>query len=85
VSHIIGTNNVGEDIAKAIDRSISHNEIAHLDVSSVGLLADAYEEQLARECEGSADRRDEGVVEYWGVDLDGEEWRVHLEVRHDRP
>lgn len=59
-------------IADAIDRSISHDEIVHLDYSDV-VAAD-----LLAECDDSVENGD--VVEYWG-ERDGQPWRVHLTRR----
>lgn len=54
----------------AIARSISHDEIVHLDYcSSLGM-------DLRDVCEDS--RAHDDVTEYWGITDDGEEWRVHL-------
>lgn len=54
-----------------IARSISHTEIAHADYSAD--LAD----ELSVECDDSSEAS-ETVIEYWGTDDDGNEWRVHL-------
>lgn len=57
--------------ASLISRSISHTEIATAEWSA-DLAAD-----LAAECDDSTEASDT-VVEYWGTDEDGAEWRVHL-------
>lgn len=69
------------EVAGAIARSISHDEIVTVKVESI---ADAYAE-LTAECdaEGSADTLggydgDKPLREVWGTTDDGDEWRVHL-------
>ena len=73
--HISYTGQAPEEIiGQAIDRSVSHDEIVHVIVPAS--QRDAYEalsERLCVECEGCGDD------EYWGRDLDGGEWRVHLD------
>lgn len=54
-----------------IARSIARNEIVNADYEAE--LAEA----LSRECDDGADASDT-VTEYWGVDIDGNGWRVHL-------
>lgn len=56
----------------AIARSISHTEIVTIDWSPASELA------LAEVCDDSV--QTETVVEYWGTDEDGSEWRVHLDT-----
>src|SRR5690606_22663751 len=63
-------NATSQIVAAAIARSIAHNEIVHLD--DVGNIR----ELLFDECEDYVEGDDE--VEYWGVNLDGETWRVHV-------
>lgn len=58
-------------VSDAIDRSVSHNEIVHVDHH------DAVVAELERECEGSAESM--GTREFWGVDCDGRTWRVHVD------
>ena len=60
----------------AIDRSISHTEIVHID-DEPGVRA-----ALAERCEDFVDTN-EGVIEYWGTER-GEEWRVHVEINQER-
>lgn len=60
-----------QTVAAAIERSISHSEIVTIEAGS---QREAIESQLADECEGSTP--DAG--EYWGENLDGEKWRVHV-------
>ena len=57
---------------KLIARSISHNEIAHakFDAETAAELASLAEDSV----ENGA------VIEYWGTDDDGDEWRVHLDI-----
>ena len=53
-----------------IDRSISHNEIAHSE----------YDAEIAAQLETLSENggtRNDSVTEYWGI-LEGDEWRVHL-------
>lgn len=57
---------------EAIARSISHNEIVHVDYD----LGTA--EDLMVLCEDHTTGNDE--EEYWGVDDDGATWRVHMAV-----
>lgn len=56
--------------AAAIARSISHNEIVTLPATA------ERTSDLMIECEDSVETTD--VVEYWGTDDTGAEWRVHL-------
>jgi hypothetical protein len=63
-------------VAQAIDRSVTHGEIVFI---SEPLCL----EELLRECEGEVyvaniDEYSSNVHEFWGIDLDGEEWRVHV-------
>ncbi len=67
-------------VSEAIASSKAHNEIAHIRSGGgvhPGWLPAIHEELLA-ECEDSADV--EGAVEYWGRDVDGDGWRVRVEV-----
>ena len=59
-----------------IARSISHNEIAHgkFDASTAAELASLSDDSV----ENGA------VIEYWGWDDDGAEWRVHLDMLANR-
>lgn len=54
-----------------IERSTSHTEIAHAEWSPT-LAAD-----ISAECDDSV-AASADVMEYWGTDEDGAEWRVHL-------
>lgn len=70
-------------VSEAIDRSISHNQIVTIDVGPSGLVCagggvsgDAVREDLAEVCEDCAISK--AVCEYWGNDLEGNEWRVHV-------
>ena len=55
-----------------IKRSISHDEIAH----------GKYDAETAAELAALSDDSVENgaVIEYWGTDDDGAEWRVHLDI-----
>ena len=66
---------VEQIIREAIKRSISHNEIVHVDEPGLGeaIALDLYES-----CEGDAKRATDGVHEFWGEDCDGQSWRVHV-------
>jgi hypothetical protein len=65
-----------QDAADAIDMSIHENRIVHLDYTT------ALAAELAQECEDSVEvpqgDGDHDWIEYWGRDIDGNEWRVHL-------
>ena len=61
---------LAQEIARAIAESIAEDRIIYLDYS------DAARDALSAECEGDAETDD--VHEFWGVDVDGNEWRVHL-------
>ena len=62
-------------VTAAIKRSVSHNEIVHIDACPADL------QSLLLASDDSVEiRGDEGVVdliEYWGTTDDGDEWRVH--------
>lgn len=60
----------------AIARSISHNEIVHIDQD-----AEAHEE-LSLAAEDSV--WNDPVTEYWGTTEDGSEWRVHVHDVHGK-
>lgn len=53
-----------------IQRSVSHNEIAHAEHSEY-LAA-----HLLAECDDWVENGD--ITEYWGEHENGDEWRVHL-------
>lgn len=61
-----------QTIERAIAESIHTNSIVHL-ADEEGLCA------LFAECENDVTWN--GTREFWGVDLDGQEWRVHVEVQ----
>lgn len=72
-------------IETAIDRSKSHNEIVSLDALEIrraGLSVKAVCAALFVECEGDVEAND-GVHEFWGRDVDGTEWRVHVRTLAD--
>lgn len=56
---------------KLIARSISHDEIVHAPFTP------ETAEDLGLSADESVENGD--VVEYWGVDDDGQPWRVHLD------
>jgi hypothetical protein len=59
------TTRIAED---AVEESISHNSIVHIDGDQ-----DVYDDLLS-ECDDFCDRND-GETEFWGAD-----WRVHLKL-----
>lgn len=61
---------IAQDIARAIAYSIAENRIVHM-------TGDRYSDVLAAECEDSAENGD--VTEYWGTNVDGDTWRVHVD------
>jgi hypothetical protein len=69
------SNSIHQDVGSAIKRSIDENRIV-----TITALDSAEHETLCRilfeECEDTADNG--AVTEYWGIDLDGNEWRVHV-------
>ena len=69
----------------AIDRSKSHDEIVHLSLSDLAhaeVTGGAARKVLLQECEGEAVNAtiDGGEHEFWGQDMDGVEWRVHVQL-----
>lgn len=64
-------------VAVAIDRSISHDEIVHVDGYR---MRDAIIQALHDECENATDDG-QGGTEFWGTNIDGENWRVHVSPR----
>lgn len=54
----------------AIDESLTSDSIVMLEWTEVA------ERDLDAECDGTADRGH--VIEFWGSDRDGDQWRVHL-------
>jgi len=68
-------------VSSAISRSKSHNEvvtITSIDMRQARVRAEVVCETLFAECDGDVEAN--GLHEYWGKDLDGNEWRVHVEV-----
>lgn len=65
------TGALAQDVATAIRDSVQESRIVHIEHS------DALAAALALECEGETDTPE--VHEFWGVDCDGETWRVHLD------
>jgi len=59
-----------EAIHAAIDQSKLQDEIVALPWSQFA------HDELSCECESSAEH--ETLVEFWGIDCDGNTWRVHL-------
>jgi hypothetical protein len=69
-------------IAKeAIARSISHNEIVHVDLTATPYDS-AITTDLLVACDDWADASPE-VTEYWGTSESGAEWRVHVRIFSD--
>ena len=69
-------------ISAAIARSKSHTEIVSIHADArTGEFA-AICEELFSECEGSATLDDSGPSEFWGTDVDGNEWRIHVHAQH---
>jgi hypothetical protein len=64
--------------AEAIARSISHNEIVHVDLTVTPYDSDIPTDLLVA-CDDWADSSPE-VTEYWGTSESGAEWRVHVRV-----
>ena len=68
-------------VAEAIDRSIARDCIAHIDeidAKQAGTTLDAVCDALFSECEDEVET--DTVREFWGKDVDGNEWRVHVEL-----
>lgn len=71
-----------QTVTNAIRRSVSHNEIVTIEVGPSGLVCGSGETgdsvcaELSLESEDSAESRE--VSEYWGTDVDGNAWRVHV-------
>lgn len=73
--HYQTTNQAIED---TIRRSISHTEVVRLECLEEATF-DAVEHSLLDRCEGSAETED--YLDFWGVNGEGEEWRVFLKKR----
>lgn len=56
---------------EAIDRSVSHNEIVHVEFSSIMFIG------LICECEDNVEAR-AGMVDLWGTTDAGDDWRVQM-------
>jgi hypothetical protein len=69
-----GRNKMTNRVTNAIARSISHNEIAHIDGYDADYTA------LIIAADDSV--MNEGILEAWGTDEDGAEWRVHARMTH---
>jgi hypothetical protein len=66
-------------ITNAIRESVSTNSIVtidEIDMRRAGVSVDAVRNELRAECEGDVVSRP--VHEFWGRNVDGEEWRVHV-------
>lgn len=59
-------------IADAIRTSVQQDEIVRI---HGGMHTDSIAESLSAECEDEVQAVE---IEYYGSDLDGQEWRVHL-------
>lgn len=64
---------------QAIARSISHNEIVTIQYDRGISIA------LALDSEGSVHDSVQCVTEYWGVNDDGQDWRVHMRDNTEGP
>lgn len=60
--------------SKAIERSVSHNDIVTVDADSEGNII----AELTPMCDDHVEAN--GVHEFWGQDDDGNEWRVHVRL-----
>ncbi len=70
-----------ELVYRAIRESIQETgivRIEQLDMLRAGVSQSAVLRALFGECEGDVENGSEH--EYWGVDVDGNDWRVHVEV-----
>lgn len=73
-------------ITAAIEQSKGQNEIVRIDaveIAQAGLTVDVVCRELALECEDSTSysiAQGGEAHEYWGSDVDGNDWRVHVEV-----
>lgn len=66
-------------IKQAIEQSKGQNEIVHIsdtEIAGAGLRLSNVVAELEEECEDFAAAQ--GRYEYWGKDVDGAEWRVHV-------
>lgn len=66
-------------IEAAIDTSKTTDSIVHisaLELRQAGVSYQAAHDALFLECEG--DTESDGIEEFWGQDIDGNTWRVHL-------
>lgn len=64
------TNTTNAIIEVAIAQSIATNSIVHMEGDADVIDA------LAAYCDDSAERAN--VLEYWGTDDDGNDWRIHV-------
>lgn len=74
ITYYSGSSVPSEVIGRAISESIRENRSTHIE--TVG-DATALHDSLAAECEGETDAN-HGAHEYWGADVDGAEWRIHV-------
>ena len=65
-----------EIVNRAIDESKSSNEIVRISRIDAGKSQEAILAALFAECEGDVEAN--GEHEYWGKDIDGATWRVHV-------
>ncbi len=75
---------ITEKLDAAIFRSVSHTEIVSVYVEAGA--AEATKVTLVGMADDStvtADGEGRTLVDAWGTDDDGEEWRIHLHVRGD--
>lgn len=69
----------------AIARSISHNEIVtidHVRIAQADCSVDRVHDVLTQAADDHVENGD--VVEYWGTDDNGHEWRVHVRLEVTR-
>lgn len=68
-------------IENAIDQSKAQDEIvtiSTIDMRRAGVTLESVLSALFAECEGET--KNGSIHEHWGEDVDGNEWRVHVEV-----
>lgn len=68
-------------VTEAIGASIAQNEIVYIEV--LRMTPETILRDLFEACDDTAEQpTDTGrTVEYWGRDIDGNDWRVHVSIR----